>query len=164
VALTIAAAAVCLLTLACQPEDTRPGLWLSGEDAEQPVVDWRFTDDVEEIFIETRTWYGIRHSTTIWCAALDGHLYVGSYDDDVKFWEENVARDPEARLRIAGAIYDVSVTPVDSTERTQKLDERYAAKYDMADVFGDDLPAWRYYFVALRDAETSEDETGPPRD
>ncbi len=101
-----------LLFTACQPKDTRPGFWLKGERAEELIQDWRFTEDVEEIFVETRTWYGVRHSTTIWCVDLDGLLYIGSYDDDVKYWEKNVARNPAARLRIQGQIYDVTVTPV----------------------------------------------------
>ena len=134
-----------LLLLACQPKDTRPGFWLEGQGAEERIQDWRFTEDVEEIFVETRTWYGLRHSTTIWCVDLDGRLYIGSYDDDVKYWEQNVARNPEARLLIQGRIYAVTVAPVANRELSERLDERYAAKYDMAEVFGDDLPAWRYY-------------------
>jgi len=139
-----------LLLLACQPKDERPGFWLEGQGAELPIQDWRFTDDVEEIFVETRTWYGLRHSTTIWCAELDGRLYIGSYDDDVKFWERNVARNPAARLRIEGRLYDVTVTPVADSALGSKLDERYGSKYDMADVFGEDPPAWRYYRIGLR--------------
>jgi hypothetical protein len=138
-------------TIACQPQDERPGAWLRGERAEEPVADWRFTDEIQEIFIETRTWYGIRHSTTIWCAELDGRLYVGSYDDDVKYWERNLAHDPEARLRIASRIYDVTVTPVTSPELTGNLDARYETKYDMEAVFGDSPPGWRYYEIAGRE-------------
>ena len=68
----------------------------------------------------------------------------------MKFWERNVARNPAARLRIEGRLYDVEVTPIASIELSRKLDERYSAKYDMADVFGDDPPRWRYYRVALQ--------------
>ena len=138
-----------LLFTACQPEDTRPGFWLKGQRANETVEDWRFTGDVEEIFVETRTWYGVRHSTTIWCVDLDGLLYIGSYDDDVKYWEKNVARNSAARLRIQDQIYDVTVTPVADRVLSERLDQRYAEKYDMAEVFGDDLPAWRYYRVRL---------------
>ena len=150
IAWIVAMLGIGLLVVACQPKDEQPGFWLKGERAEEPVQDWRFTEHVEEIFVETRTWYGLRHSTTIWCVELEGRLYIGSYDDDVKYWERNVARNPEARLRIQGWIYDVTVTPVANRELSEKLDERYAAKYDMAEVFGDDLPAWRYYRVALQ--------------
>ena len=139
-----------LFAVACQPKNERPGLWLTGEPAEATVQDWRFTDDVEEIFVETRTWYGLRHSTTIWCVEQGGLLYIGSYDDDIKYWERNVTRNSAARLRIENRIHDVTLTPVADSELTRKLDARYAAKYDMAEVFGDELPTWRYYSVATQ--------------
>jgi hypothetical protein len=145
----IAISGALFFVLACEPQDTRPGFGLSGTRATELIQDWRFSNAAQEIFIETRTWYGLRHSTTIWCAELDGHLYIGSYDDDIKFWERNIARNPEARLRIEGTIYDVTITPLTGAELNRELDDRYAAKYDMADVFGDDLPAWRYYSVAM---------------
>lgn len=76
----------------------------------------------------------------------------------MKYWEKNVARNPAARLRIQAQIYDVIVTRVANRELSERLDPRYAEKYDMAEVSGDDLPAWRYYRVRLRgrhgDAET----------
>ena len=141
--------AVGLLFAGCrQPLDERPGFRLTGEPVAEAASDWRFTESIEEIFVETRTWYGLRHSTTIWCVALDGSLYIGSYDDDIKYWEENVARNPDARLQIQDRIYDVTLSTVEDTELSERLDERYAAKYDMAEVFGDELPAWRYYHVA----------------
>jgi hypothetical protein len=146
--LTVLVAGGLVLSLACQPEDERPGLHLSGTPATEPATDWRFTDEIEEIFIETRTRYLLRHSTTIWCAELDGELYIGSYGDEVKFWEKNASRDSRARLRIDDVIHDVTVTPVSSQELIRTLDDRYAEKYDMEEVFGDDLPAWRYYSIA----------------
>lgn len=153
-----------LLFMACQPKDTRPGFWLTGERSSETVQDWGFTGDVEEIFIETGTWYGVRHSTTIWCVDLDGILYIGSYyDDDVKYWEKNVARNPEARLRIEDRIYDVTVTPVANDELSERLDQRYAEKYDMAEVFGDELPAWRYYRVRLRGEHGAAGDLGGTR-
>jgi hypothetical protein len=144
--LVVFAAAV--VWIGCQPKDVRPGLWLSGESVEAHVDDWRFTGDIEEIFIETRPWYGLPHSTTIWCGELDGHLYVGSYGDEKKAWEKNIARNPEARLQIAGKLYRVELEPVTDADLTASLDAVYAQKYDMAEVFGDDLPRWWYYRAA----------------
>jgi hypothetical protein len=94
---------------------------------------------------------------------LDGSLYIGSYDDDVKYWEKNVARNPEARLRIQDRIYDVTVTPVANAELSERLDRRYAEKYDMAEVFGDDLPAWRYYRVRLQGEQGAAGDLGGTR-
>ncbi len=135
-------------TSACQPEDETPGFWLNGEVVEHIVDDWTFTDKVEEIFIQTKTWYLLPHSTTIWCGEMSGELYVGSYADEQKYWENNVLLNPDARLQINGLLYDVTVTPVSDTRAIANLDARYTAKYNMAEVFGENLPQWRYYRVS----------------
>jgi len=94
------------------PKDRRPGLWLSGEVVTAPVTDWSFTDGQNEIFLETRTWYGIRHSVTVVCAAHDGALYVpslyygGGEFPEKRHWHRNVARDPRVRLEIGGRLYE----------------------------------------------------------
>jgi squalene-hopene/tetraprenyl-beta-curcumene cyclase len=142
--------AVALLAMGCAPKDERPGLWLNGDLVENRIDDWSFTNDIEELFIETRPWYGVSHSTTIWCVTLDGTLYIGSYGDEKKTWEKNVARNPEARLAIEGRLYEVTVAPVSDAELTESLDRAYSAKYDMAEVFGEDLPKWWYYRVSQR--------------
>jgi hypothetical protein len=145
-----AAVVVALAAMGCQPEDESPGLWLGGEIAEVPVDDWRFTDDIEEIFVETQTWYGIPHSTTIWCVELDGELYIGSYGEEKKVWEKNLARDAIVKLAIAGRLYEMAVVPVTDASLVEALDAAYAKKYDMAEVFGDALPEWWYYKVVAR--------------
>ena len=146
----MAALAAAVAVLGCQPEDETPGLWLRGETASERVDDWRFTNDVDEIFVETRPWYGIPHSTTIWCVELGGELYIGSYGDQKKAWEKNLERDPKALLAISGKLYEVTVTPVGEPGRIEALDLAYAKKYDMAEVFGDEIPDWWYYRVSAR--------------
>jgi hypothetical protein len=146
-----------LFVAACQPKDERPGFALRGEPASDSVLDWRFTDAIEEVAIQTRTWYGLPHSTTIWCVQIDGQLYLGSYGwdegagEEKKYWERNVARRPAARLRIEGKLYDVTVTPIVDSELVEALDLAYTTKYDMSEVFGEHLPNWWYYRVSLRD-------------
>jgi hypothetical protein len=139
-----------LLLIACQPKDERPGVWLRGEPIEKPIADWSFAADTEEIFIETRPWYGVRHSTTIWCVVLDDVLYIGSYGSEKKSWEKNIASNNDAKLGIDGKLYDVSVTPVTNGGLTEALDAAYASKYDMAEVFGPQTPPWWYYRVRQR--------------
>ncbi len=136
--------------LGCQPEDETPGLWLRGEIALTRVDDWRFTNDIEEIFVETRSWYGIPHSTTIWCVELGGELYIGSYGDQKKAWEKNLARDPKAKLAISGKLYEVTLSPGTEPVQVEALDAAYAQKYDLDEVFGDAIPVWWYYHVAPR--------------
>ena len=136
-----------IVALGCQPKDVRPGLWVRGEPAGERITDWSFTDDIEEILIETRPWYGVRHSTTIWCVTLEGELYIGSYGEKKKVWEKNVARNPEARLAVEGKIYEARVTPVEDSALAASLDAVYANKYDMVEVFGDEVPRWWFYHV-----------------
>jgi hypothetical protein len=147
VALALLAVAV---AMACQPEDETPGLWLRGETVEEKVADWSFSEEIEEIFIETRPWYGVAHSTTIWCVAPDGGLYIGSYGDEKKAWERNIERNPEARVSIGGRIYEVTVAPVTDGDLIEGLDAAYSRKYDMVEVFGEEVPDWRYYQAAQR--------------
>ena len=139
---------IALLATSCQPKDVRPGTWIRGEPVETHVANWAFTNDIEEIFIETRPWYLVPHSTTIWCVEVDGQLYIGSYGEEEKAWERNIARNPEAKLAVVDRTYEVTATPVSDPELAATLDARYAQKYDMADVFGDEVPQWRYYYVS----------------
>ena len=134
----------------CAPRDERPGARLPGAVAEEHVEDWSFTDEVDEIFIETRTWYRIPHVTTIWCVALDGGLYIGSYGEGHKYWEKNVARDAEARVSIEGTIYEVRVAPVAHPDAVAILDAALNRKYDMEAVFGDEDPPWWFYRLTQR--------------
>ena len=110
--LCVVLAGVLVLSSCVDPKDRRPGLWLSGEVVTAPVTDWSFADARREIFLETRTWYGIRHSVTVACAVHDGALYVPSlYYGQGEFpaerhWHRNVARDPRVRLEIDGRLYE----------------------------------------------------------
>ena len=119
---------IAFLLVSCEPQDYRPGFWLSGETEETPVADWSFTDEIPEIFVETRTWYGIPHSVTTVCVAHDGALYVpsvyteGGEFPDARFWNRNVVRDPRVRLKIGERIFDREAVLVeDPAERSEVL-------------------------------------------
>ena len=139
-----------------QPHDESTGFRLSGEAVETRVADWRFAKDIEEVFIQTTPWYWIPHSTTIWCVELDGTLYIGSYGDannpeSKKQWEHNLRRNPNAKMRLAGQIYEVTISSVDDAATQQALDTAYSTKYDMLETFGEEIPDWWYYRVVQRD-------------
>lgn len=129
-----------LLLTACEPVDRRPGLgWLSGEVVSEPVTDWSFTDEVAEIFVETRTWYGIPHSVTTVCAAHDGSLYVpslyfeGGEFPEARFWHRNIARDPRVRLAIGERIFERRAVLVDDPAEWDEVLAAFAKK----------LPFWK---------------------
>jgi hypothetical protein len=115
------------------PSDERPGFALSGEVAEQPVLDWSFASDVKEISIETATPYFIPHSVTIWCATLGDQLYVGAWEADTKHWVANVRRNPNVRLKIGDKIYAQKLEPITDAATIAKLNHAYARKYEYAE-------------------------------
>ncbi len=134
--LAVFVAAAALLAAACiDPSDQRPGLWLSGEVVEDDVGDWSFSDAHPEVFLETRTRYGVRHSVTVVCAASGERLYVLSlYRDggsfpEARLWNRNVVRDPRVRIRIGEQIYERRAVHVtDEGERARAL-AAFAGKY-----------------------------------
>jgi hypothetical protein len=149
---------VALTLLAClDPSDRRPGTWLSGEVVAELPSDWSFTDANKEIAIEVPTPYLLPHSVTIWCAALDGALYVGARDPDTKRWPTWVDDDPEVRLGIGGKTYEVALAPLDESADAPtlaRLRAAYAVKYALPAVPADappgSIPPTRYWRVGPR--------------
>ncbi len=134
---------------ACEPSDRTPGLWLSGEFTEFPD-DWTFTQEHKEIFVEVTTPYFVSHSVTIWCAALDGTLYIGARNPDEKNWPGWVDTDPNVRLKIGEQLYDVALEPLDDEEILTALRAVYADKYDLPQTSGGTPTNTRYWRVVER--------------
>ena len=132
------------------PEDRRPGLSLRGEVVSAPPSDWAFTDDHREIAVEVRTPYLLPHSVTIWCAQVDGELYLGARNPETKRWPGWADRDPDVRLGIGERVYEVRLIPLVDADRLGRLREAYAAKYDLPAAPGAEDPPIRYWRVASR--------------
>ena len=87
--------------MATSPEISALGLWLAGDRVTEPVSDWSFTENHQEIFVQTRTSYLIPHSITTYCTVYDGDLYLfsayyeGGVFPDGRGWNRNVMRKPE---------------------------------------------------------------------
>ena len=115
------------------PNERRPGLWLSGDVVTTPVADWSFTDKIQTDKLQTRSWYLLPHSVTTWCIAYNGQLYLATSGATVRQWPLNVARDPHVRLKIAGQLYDRTLVVVtDPAEREAVLQlraKKYSQKY-----------------------------------
>ena len=128
---------VCIVAFAvgCEPREGTPGVWLSGELVTTSVADWSFTDEFPKVYVETRTWYFIPHSVTVWCATHNGRLYLFSiYSQGVefpqaRFWNRNVVRDPRVRLKVGNQLFERRVVLViDPTEKEAVL-QAFAQKY-----------------------------------
>jgi len=141
-----------LLAGACEPDDRRPGLWLSGEVEHTLPDDWSFTADHPEIHVQVSTPYLLPHAVTIWCAQSNGDLYLGARAPETKNWPGWVDDDPNVRLGIAGRIYAVRLEPVTDPVETARVARAYAEKYDLggASSGGDGEASQRYWRVVPR--------------
>ena len=118
------------------PKDRRPGLRLSGETVSEAVTDWSFTDEHLEVLLETQTWYGIPHSVTTVCAGQGDKLYVpsvyfegGAWGE--KFWNRNVARDPNVRMKLGDRVYPLVAVVVEDPAELQSALALLAEKYPL---------------------------------
>ena len=124
-----------LLLSACEPQDRRPGTWLSGDEAALPD-DLSFVADHAEVFIETRPWYGIPFSVTVVLGTRNGKLYVPSiYEEEApfpgsKYWNSVIADNPDIRLKIGDTLYPMTATPVRDLAEFRDGVGALADKYD----------------------------------
>ena len=114
-----------------EPNGRRPGLWLKGDLVTTPVVDWSFADKIQNVKIQTNTWYLLPHSVTINCVAYEGQLYLDSfYGPGLTYphgrsWNEDVARDPHVRIKIGDQLYDRTLSYVtDQAERARVIEAK----------------------------------------
>ncbi len=118
-----------------EPSDQRPGLWLTGDRATEPVTDWSFTENHLEIFVQTRTPYLIPHSVTTYCAFFEDDLYLfsayyqGGTFPDQRGWNRNVMRDPRVRLKIGDRVFDRTVSHVTDANTRAAVHANAVAKY-----------------------------------
>ena len=129
------ALAVLLLAGCIDPSDRRPGTWLRGELVQEAIDDWSFSAAHPEVFLETRTWYGVRHSVTVVCAASGPDLYVpslyrggGSFPES-RLWNRNVVSDPRVRLQIGERLYPRRAVHVTDPAENARALEAFATKY-----------------------------------
>lgn len=133
------------------PSDRRPGTRLGGEVAALPP-DWSFTDAEPEIAVEVSGFLGLPHSVTIWCGAVDGALFIGARDPESKRWPAWADADPDVRLKIAGKVYEVRLTPLTDADAIARVQAALVAKYQLpAPAPGETPPPIRFWAVGARD-------------
>ena len=137
------------LMLGCQPRDSTPGLWLNGDPQTTPV-DWTFTDAYREIFVQVATPYFLPHSVTIWCAQVDGTLYIGARNPDSKNWVGWMAERSDIRLKIGDGLYDVRANDFDNDETLAALKAAYREKYELPESGPNAATAIRYWQIGPR--------------
>lgn len=124
-----------LLIVGYEPQDQSPGLWLTGELATEDVADWSFTEQHEEIFVQTRSPWLIPHSVTTYCATYNDSFYLfsayygGGDFPDLRRWNKNVVRDPRVRLKIGDQLFDQRVSYIDDESIRTPVHQAFVDKY-----------------------------------
>ena len=118
-----------------EPQDRSPGLWLTGELVMEPVADWSFTNQHEEIFVQTRTPWLIPHSVTAYCATYNDSFYLfsayygGGNFPDLRRWNQNVVRDPRVRLKIGDQLFNQTLSYIDDESIRTPVHQAFVDKY-----------------------------------
>ncbi len=117
------------------PKDQRSGLRSSGQLATAQVTDWSFTDQHEEILVQTNTQYGIPHSITNHCTDYDGEFYLfsayyrgGNFPED-RAWNRNVIWGSRVRLTIGDTLYYQQLSVVTDLSLRAAVHTELLAKY-----------------------------------
>tara|TARA_R110002072_G_scaffold1780_10_gene14820 strand:+ start:43663 stop:44157 length:495 start_codon:yes stop_codon:yes gene_type:complete len=148
--------AACFVLAACEPQDRRPGNWLSGELVETKVDDWTFTENYQEVFLQTHPWYQVPHSVTVVLATAKGKLYVPSiyYAEpkqfpEGKYWNRIVAKNPNIEVKIGEKLYPRSIHRITDEKEFEQGLAALANKYPFWRKVKD-IPAEAPTFVILR--------------
>lgn len=134
---------------ACQPSGRTPGQWLRGEVTAVPE-DWAFTDDHQEISIEVSTPYFVPHSVTIWCAHVDGRLYVAAREPESKNWVGWMESNRDVRLKIGDMVYAVATADLTDETTLNQVRFAYAEKYDLPQPEAGKAQNVRYWAIVPR--------------
>ena len=118
-------------------------LWLAGDSVTTLVTDWSFTDAVQTVQIETRTWYFIPHFVRTFIARDDAQLYLFSeyfapapgqpdlrdHFPEARFWNRMVVRDPRIRVKIGNRLFNMRAYPVTDPSGNAAARQAFLSKY-----------------------------------
>ena len=113
----VAALSVALYVLALavplDPDEQRPGTRLAGTQIDTPVTDWSFHQPGTQVYLQTRTWYGIPHSVTTTSMVYDNQLIIPCGWCGDKRWPKNVAADPAVVVKIGDRLYPFNAVRIE---------------------------------------------------
>ncbi|MFT4582147.1 MAG: hypothetical protein ACI915_001045 [Gammaproteobacteria bacterium] len=141
---------VTISLVACEPSDQTPGLWLSGNEVQSFPSDWTFSDEHSEIFVQVATPYFLPHSVTIWCAQVNGKLFIAARSPETKNWVGWIEKDSSIRLKIGEDVYDANAVPVSDEETLNQVQLAYREKYQLSESTGDEESSMKYWSIAAR--------------
>jgi len=116
-----------LLAACGDPLLTLPGGALKGDPTAVPA-DWSALAAVKTIQVEFRPTDPYSHN--IWCAGLDRDLYIATSAKGTR-WTPFVATDPNVRVRVGTALYDLTAVPVTDAAERLRVADAYQHKYEL---------------------------------
>ena len=138
------------LLSSCEPSDTRPGFWLSGE-AEAFPSDWTFAENFKQIALQVATPYGLPHSITIWCVQVDGSLYIAASAPDTKRWPGWVEDDPSVLLKFGDRLFEGRLQQLSDAAEIKAVSGAYGTKYQLkSGLAASEGPGSRFWQVLAR--------------
>lgn len=119
-----------LLTAALLAGCGGPFVLLPGEALDGPTApipeSWSFSDSVDTVQLETNP--AEPYSVNIWVIAMGDHLYVHAGTNRAT-WVENMEADPNVRLQVEDAIYELAASRVTDTAEFGGFADAYEKKY-----------------------------------
>ena len=100
--------------------------------------------------MEVQTPYFIPHSVTIWCAQVDGKLFIGARDPESKNWPGWIDKNSDIRLQIDNDIYSVSASALSNEATLGTLGAAYAEKYSLPPPTDGAPSNMRYWAIVQR--------------
>ena len=138
--------------ISCEPSDRRPGLWLSGEVEAFPS-DWSFSDDFKLIAVQVDTPYGLPHSVTIWCAQVDGNLYIAAGVPESKNWPGWVEMNPYIKLKFGDRVFGGRLQKLEDPDAIGSISTAYSIKYNLTQDLNSDDEGPRTWFWQVLDRQ-----------
>jgi hypothetical protein len=106
---------------------TLPGGALEGTPTSAPD-DWSALAAVDTVQVEFRP--DDPYSHNIWAIGIDRDAYIATSADGTR-WTPFLAADPRVRLRIDGALYDLTAVAVTDAAERARVAATYLEKYDL---------------------------------
>jgi len=104
-----------------------PGGALSGPVQSAPS-DWSFTNDVENIQLETRP--EDPYSVTLWGVGVGSDFYVASGGGTESTWAQNIDANPDVRLRVGDDVYELLAVRTQEPADRERFLAAARLKYD----------------------------------
>ncbi len=118
-----------LVIAACDPLWVMSGGALSGEPT-APPADWTEVAREKTVQVETRP--ADPYSINIWGVGVGADFYIAAASETNR-WVVYLAEDPNVRLRIGKALYDLRAVRVTDAAELARVQRAYETKYDVGD-------------------------------